>query len=75
MLIQIQLLKVETLFSSNKPNLNNFQLLKFVKSSVASTNKEAAKGGGAGDSVEDIRLNTMANFSAQQRTVTKKIIL
>jgi len=63
--------QVETLFSSNKPNLNA-PMLKFVKSSVASTNKEAAKGGGAGDSVEDIRLNTMANFSAQQRAVTKE---
>ena len=47
-------------------------MLKFVKSSVASTNKEAAKGGGAGDSIEDIRLNAMANFSAQQRVVTKE---
>jgi len=63
--------KVETLFSSNKPNLST-PMLKFIQSSVASTNKEAAKGGGAGDSVEDIRLNTMANFSAQQRTVTKE---
>mgnify|MGYP000156017653 CR=1 FL=1 len=63
--------KVETLFSTNKPNLN-IPTLKFIQSSVASTNKEAAKGGGAGDSVEDIRLNTMANFSAQQRTVTKE---
>jgi len=63
--------QVETLFSTNKPNLDT-TLLKFIKSSVASTNKEAAKGGGAGDSVEDIRLNTMANFSAQQRAVTKE---
>ena len=63
--------KVETLFSTNKPNLNQ-PTLKFIQSSVASTNKEAAKGGGAGDSVEDIRLNTMANFSAQQRAVTKE---
>ena len=63
--------KVETLFSTNKPNLN-ISTLKFIQSSVASTNKEAAKGGGAGDSVEDIRLNTMANFSAQQRAVTKE---
>ena len=63
--------KVETLFSTNKPNLN-IPTLKFIQSSVASTNKEAAKGGGAGDSVEDIRLNTMANFSAQQRAVTKE---
>ena len=65
------LTKVETLFSTNKPNLN-IPTLKFIQSSVASTNKEAAKGGGAGDSVEDIRLNTMANFSAQQRAVTKE---
>jgi hypothetical protein len=63
--------QVETLFSSNKPNLD-VPMLKFIKSSVASTNKEAAKGGGAGDSIEDIRLNTMANFSAQQRAVTKE---
>jgi hypothetical protein len=63
--------KVETLFSTNNPNLNQ-PTLKFIQSSVASTNKEAAKGGGAGDSVEDIRLNTMANFSAQQRAVTKE---
>ena len=63
--------KVETLFPVNKPNLNP-SILKFIQSSVASTNKEAAKGGGAGDSVEDIRLNTMANFSAQQRAVTKE---
>ena len=63
--------QVETLFSTNKPGLDA-PMLKFIKSSVASTNKEAAKGGGAGDSIEDIRLNTMANFSAQQRTVTKE---
>ena len=63
--------QVETLFSTNKPNLNA-PTLKFIRSSVASTNPEAAKGGGAGDSIEDIRLNTMANFSAQQRAVTKE---
>ncbi len=63
--------QVETLFSSNKPKLDT-SMLKFIKSSVASTNKEAAKGGGEGDSIEDIRLNTMANFSAQQRAVTKE---
>ncbi len=60
--------KVNTLFATNKPN----KFDKFIRSSVASTNKEAAKGGGAGDSIEDIRLNTMANFSAQQRAVTKE---
>lgn len=63
--------QVETLFTTNKPGLSA-PMLKFVKSSVASTNKEAAKGGGVGDSIEDIRLNAMANFSAQQRVVTKE---
>ena len=55
---------------TNKPGLNN-SLLNFIRSSVSSTNPQAAKGGGAGDTVEEIRMNTMASFSAQQRTVTK----
>ena len=63
--------KPETLITSNKPNLNG-SLLNFVKSSIISTNPEPAIGGSDGDSIEDIRLNTMANFSAQQRAVTKE---
>ena len=47
-------------------------MLNFIKSTVISTNIEAAKGGGGGDSIEDIRLNAAATFSAQQRTVTKE---
>ncbi len=62
--------EIDTLFAVNKPNLNN-NLLDYIKSSVSSTNLESATGGGDGDSIEDIRLNTMANFSTQQRTVTK----
>ncbi len=62
--------EIDTLFVINKPNLNN-SLLNYIKSSISSTNPESATGGGDGDSVEDIRLNTMANFSTQQRTVTK----
>ena len=62
--------KIGTITTVNKPNLNG-SMLNFVKSSVSSTNPEAAKGGGAGDSVEEIRQNTIANFGAQQRTVTK----
>ena len=54
-----------------KPNLNQ-SMLNFVKSSVSSTNVEAARGGGSNETVEEIRLNTMAHFSAQQRTVTKE---
>tara|TARA_A100001201_G_scaffold141034_2_gene135482 strand:- start:1950 stop:3842 length:1893 start_codon:yes stop_codon:yes gene_type:complete len=53
-----------------KPNLNQ-SMLNFVKSSISSTNVEAASGGGAGETIEEIRMNTMANFAAQQRTVTK----
>jgi len=56
---------------SNNPNLSS-GLLNFVKASVSSTNVEAAVGGGGGDTVEEIRMNTMANFSSQQRTVTKE---
>jgi len=50
----------------------NSGLADFVKSSITVANPEAAVGGGAGDSVEEIRMNTMANFSTQQRTVTKE---
>ena len=60
----------QTLFTTPKPNLNG-GMLNFVKTSIASTNPEAAKGGGAGDTVEEIRMNAAANFGAQQRTVTK----
>tara|TARA_R110000851_G_scaffold32430_2_gene87145 strand:- start:2855 stop:4747 length:1893 start_codon:yes stop_codon:yes gene_type:complete len=59
-----------TLIISNKVGLNP-SLLNFIKSSVSSTNPQAAKGGGDGDTIEEIRMNTMASFSAQQRTVTK----
>jgi hypothetical protein len=63
--------QIDTLFISNKPNLNG-PLLNFVKSSVAVNNPEAARGGGSGDSIEEIRENTMAQFATQQRTVTKE---
>jgi len=41
-------------------------------SSVSVTNPKPANGGGEGDSNDDIRLNAAANFSTQQRTVTKE---
>ena len=40
--------------------------------SIACNNPEPATGGGPGDSAQDIRLNAIANFSAQKRTVTKE---
>ena len=60
-----------TLSVSSKANLNN-ALLEFCKNSVASTNPEKAGGGGAGETNEEIRMNTMASFAAQKRTVTKE---
>jgi len=63
--------EIDTLFTSNNPNLNG-SLLNFVKTSIAVNNPEAAKGGGDGDSIEEIRENTMAQFATQQRTVTKE---
>ncbi len=54
-----------------QPNLPSIAMSNFVRGSVASNNPEAARGGGAGDSREEIRMNAMANFSAQSRTVTK----
>jgi len=40
--------------------------------SLSCTNPTPALGGGPGDSAQDIRLNTMAQFAAQKRTVTKE---
>ena len=62
---------IDTLLTSNNPNLNG-SLLNFVKNSIAINNPEAAKGGGDGDSIEEIRENTIAQFATQQRTVTKE---
>ncbi len=62
--------EIDTLFTTPKPNIDG-TMLSFVRSSVASNNPEPARGGGAGDTIEEIRMNTMANFSAQNRTVTK----
>ena len=39
---------------TNKINVNS-GMINFVKSTITSTNLEAAKGGGAGDTVEDVR--------------------
>ena len=65
------IIKPGELTINSNPNLNT-SMLNFIKSTVTSTNIEAAKGGGGGDSIEDIRLNAAATFSAQQRTVTKE---
>ena len=42
-----------------------------IFSSLAVTNPEAASGGGDGDSIEEIRQNSSANFASQLRNVTQ----
>lgn len=63
--------KADTLSITQKPNLV-VPTANFIRESIISTNPEATTGGGVGDTVEEIRTNTMAAFSAQQRTVTKE---
>ena len=53
-----------------KPNLNS-TTLSFIRNSIGCNNPQSATGGGDAESVEEIRLNAMANFSTQKRTVTK----
>ena len=65
--------QIGTALATNKPgtSIGYAAMISFVKSSLTVTNPEAAKGGGAGESMEEIRMNTMAHFSTQKRTVTK----
>lgn len=56
---------------THKANLNP-NLLGYIRSTVVSNNPTRALGGGTGDTIEELRMNTMAAFSAQQRTVTKE---
>jgi len=50
----------------------NSSVLNTAVDSIACNNPKPAMGGGNGDSAQDIRLNAIANFSAQKRTVTKE---
>lgn len=56
--------------SLNQTTLNQ-PLLNYVRSSIVFNNETPSSGGGDGDSIEDIRLKTMASFPAQLRNVTK----
>jgi len=62
--------QIGTLSLTNKPG-GNVSMMNFAKSSISCTNIQAARGGGTGETLEEIRMNTIAHFSAQQRTVTK----
>jgi hypothetical protein len=47
-------------------------LVSQVKSSVACTNPQPARGGASKEQLEDIRNNALANFASQNRAVTKE---
>jgi hypothetical protein len=53
------------------PNISNTALADNIFNSLAITNPEAASGGGDGDSIEEIRQNSISNFASQQRNVTQ----
>lgn len=53
----------------NNTNLNP-TTANYIFSSLASTNPEAASGGKAGDTIEEIRQNTLALIASQKRSVT-----
>lgn len=44
----------------------------FVIRSVAVTNPKPSSGGSSGDTIEEVRQNSIMNFAAQRRTVTKE---
>jgi len=62
--------QVNQLRLKRKTNLDP-SIIQFVTDSITVNNLTPATGGGSGDSIEDIRQNSMASFSAQHRTVTK----
>lgn len=47
-------------------------LIDFTLSTLAVTNPKPSSGGSSGDSIEEVRQNSIMNFAAQQRTVTKE---
>ena len=47
-------------------------LMNFTLNSIAVTNPKPSSGGSSGDSIEEVRQNSIMNFAAQQRTVTKE---
>ena len=53
-------------------NLNNLNstTANYIFGSISSTNPEAASGGRAGDTIEEIRQNTLALIASQKRSVT-----
>jgi len=58
--------------TSQNNSVSNNTVLNIVIESIAVNNPLPATGGGPGDTIEDIRLNSIANAGAQLRTVSKE---
>ena len=61
---------ISTNTSINSYNLNQ-SIIDIVQASVRFNNNEPSSGGGPGETTEEIRLQTLANFPTQNRNVTK----
>ena len=57
---------------SLNPTVLNQPLLSYVQNSISFNNPAPSSGGGSGDTPDDIRLKTIANFSSQLRNVTRE---
>jgi len=51
-------------------SLSNTGIAQFIFNSLAANNPTAASGGGNGDTIEEIRQNSLASYNTQQRNVT-----
>ena len=65
---------VNTINNSNtffkNSNLANTGIAQFIFNSLAVNNPTAASGGGDGDTIEEVRQNSLASYNTQQRNVT-----
>ncbi len=54
----------------NNSNISDTSIANYIFNSLAVNNSEAASGGKSGDTLQEIRQNTLMQISTQQRTVT-----
>ena len=54
----------------NNTNLSDTSIANYIFNSLAVNNSEAASGGKSGDTLQEIRQNTLMQIATQQRTVT-----
>lgn len=67
-----QIYEVTTTPVSLNPTSLNQGLLGYIQRTVSFNNELPSSGGGAGDTIEDIRQKTIASFPTQLRNVTKE---